>query len=211
MITLHYYPGNASLAPHMLLEELGVPYELVLVDRSRNAHKQEPYLQLNPNGLIPTLVQDGLVLWETIAILLHLADQYPDRGLAPAPGTAERAHLYKWLAHFTNTLQAEFMIYFYPERYGVREADLAGIKALAADRLTQAFQRIEAQIGDGPYLLGEAVCVADFMLLMMIRWGRLLDLPPRAMPRLSRLAQRLLSRPAVERVLAREGLTAPFI
>ncbi|HEY0845691.1 MAG TPA: glutathione S-transferase N-terminal domain-containing protein [Noviherbaspirillum sp.] len=95
MYTLYYYPGNANLAPHMLLEELGVPYELVLVDREQNAHKQADYLKLNPTGRIPVLIDRDLVLFETAAICLHLVDRHPEAGLAPAVGTAERAEFYK--------------------------------------------------------------------------------------------------------------------
>ena len=73
MLQLHYYPSNASMAPHLLLEELGVPYELKLVDRTREAHKSAEYLRLNPNGLIPVLVDGELVLYETAAICLHLS------------------------------------------------------------------------------------------------------------------------------------------
>src|SRR5262245_12992895 len=95
---LHYAPGNASMAPHMLLEELGAPFELKLVDRANMAHKSPAYLAMNPNGLIPVLEQgDGLVLYETAAILLHLADTHAGAGLAPPLGTPERAHFYKWL------------------------------------------------------------------------------------------------------------------
>src|SRR5689334_11637477 len=97
MLELHYYPGNASMAPHLLLEELGVPYALRLVDRTRQAHKAPDYLKMNPNGLIPVLTDGDLVLYETAAICLHLVDTHPDAGLAPTIGTAERAHFYKWL------------------------------------------------------------------------------------------------------------------
>jgi glutathione S-transferase len=65
MIQLFYYPGNASLTPHILLEEIGAPFELVLVDRAKAAHKSTEYLKLNPNGQIPVLLNDGLVLYET--------------------------------------------------------------------------------------------------------------------------------------------------
>jgi glutathione S-transferase len=98
MLKLHYFPGNASMAPHMLLEELGVPYELSLVDRTKQAHKSPAYLELNPNGLIPVLVDGELVLYETAAICLHLVDTHPAAGLAPALGSGDRAHFYKWLA-----------------------------------------------------------------------------------------------------------------
>lgn len=86
MLQLHYFPSNASLTPHMLLEELGVPYELKLVDRAHGAHKAPDYLALNPNGLIPVLVEahaeGDLVLYETAAICLHLVDTHPQAGLA---------------------------------------------------------------------------------------------------------------------------------
>ena len=98
MIQLHYYPGNASLIPHLLLEELGLPFELQYVDRAQSAQKSPAYLKLNPNGLIPVLVDGPLVLYETAAICLHLADAHLNSGLVPAPGTPERAHAYKWLA-----------------------------------------------------------------------------------------------------------------
>ena len=83
MIQLHYFPSNASMTPHMVLEELGVPYELVLVDRTNNAHHSPEYLKLNPNGKIPVLVDGELVLYETAAITLHLADTHAGAGLAP--------------------------------------------------------------------------------------------------------------------------------
>jgi glutathione S-transferase len=87
MYQLHYFPANANAAPHMLLEELGAKYDLLLVDRSKNAQKSKEYLKINPNGRIPTLVDKNLVLFEAAAIVLHLVDQHPDRGLAPKVGT----------------------------------------------------------------------------------------------------------------------------
>jgi glutathione S-transferase len=125
MLHLHYYPSTASMVPHIVLEELAVPYQRVLVDRAVNAHKSPEYLKLNPNGLIAVLVQDGmaggagapLVLYETAAIVLHLCDTHLGAGLAPPVGSAERAHFYKWLMWLTNTLQATLIVYFYPERW----------------------------------------------------------------------------------------------
>src|SRR5512142_475294 len=117
MVQLHYHPGNASFAPHVLLEELGEEFELRYVDRAKSAQKSPAYLRLNPNGLIPVYVDGDLVLYETAAICLHLADTHPRAGLAPAVGTAERAHLTKWLMWLTNTLQPTLMVYFYPERW----------------------------------------------------------------------------------------------
>ena len=87
MIRLYWYPGNASLVPHMLLEEIGAPFTLERVDRANNAHKSPEYLKLNPNGQIPVLVDGDLVLYETAAICMHLADTHPGAGLAPPLGS----------------------------------------------------------------------------------------------------------------------------
>ena len=94
MLQLHYFPGNASMVPHILLEELGLPFELRYVERALDAQKSADYLKLNPNGLIPVLVNRDLVLYETAAICLHLADCHPQAGLAPPQGSSERAQLY---------------------------------------------------------------------------------------------------------------------
>ena len=79
------------MIPHILLEELGVPFELKLVDRTVNAHKTPAYLKLNPNDLIPVLVDGELVLYDTAAICLHLADTHAAAGLMPVP-RPPRAH-----------------------------------------------------------------------------------------------------------------------
>src|SRR5246127_850888 len=78
MYQLHYFPSNANAAPHMVLEELGQKYDLVLVDRTMNAQKSKEYLTINPNGRIPTLVDGELVLFEAAAIVLR---QAPRSGL----------------------------------------------------------------------------------------------------------------------------------
>ena len=114
MYQLHYFPANANAAPHMLLEELGAQYELVLVDRASNAQKSAEYLKINPNGRIPTLVDGDPAMFEAAAIVLHLVDRHPDAGLAPEVGTPERAKFYQWLTFLTNSLQEELMIWQYP-------------------------------------------------------------------------------------------------
>ena len=106
MVRLYYYPGNASLLPHMMLREAGAPLELVLVDRTKDAHHAPEYLRLNPNGLIPVLSDGDVVLYETAAIAFYLAEKHPEAGLAPAPGSARRPDFLRWMVHLTNTPQA---------------------------------------------------------------------------------------------------------
>ncbi|MDP1646931.1 MAG: glutathione S-transferase family protein [Rubrivivax sp.] len=216
MITLHYHPGNASFTPHVLLHEIGAPFELHLVDRAQREHKSPAYLALNPNGLIPVLVDGELVLYETAAICLHLADTHPAAQLAPPLASAERAHFYKWLVWLTNTLQATLLHYFYPERM-VDDGNSAGaaqVKAHAQARVHGCLAQIDAQLAGhgGPWLLGEHYSAVDPYAFMLCRWTRGFDeRPAREYAHIGPFLQRVLARPAVQRAIATEQLPAPLV
>ena len=216
MITLHYFPGNASFTPHVLLHEIGAPFELQLVDRANNAHNSPAYLKLNPNGKIPVLVDGDIVLYETAAIALHLADTHPAAGLAPALGTAERAQFYKWLMWLTNTVQATLIHYFYPERM-VDEGNAAGaaqLKAHAQQKVGACLAQIDALLAGhgGPWLLGAHYSALDPFALMLCRWTRgFSDKPARDYPHIGPYLQRMLARPAVQRVFEAEKLSGPLV
>ena len=215
IVQLHYYPSTASMAPNILLEEIGQPFERVLVDRSQNVHKTQQYLQLNPNGLIPVLVDGDLVLYESAAICLHLCDTHPGAVLAPPLGGAERAHFYKWLMWLTNTLQATLMIYFYPDRWmnAGNPPGAAELKTHAETRVRVLLDLLDRELArhGGPWLLGEAYSAVDAYTLMLCRWTRHFGKPARMRPQLGPYLQRMLARPAVQRAMASEQLVAPFV
>lgn len=215
MTTLHYFPGNASMAPHLLLREIGAPFELALVDRANNAQNSPPYLRLNPNGQIPVLVDGDLVLYETAAILLHLCDTHPRAGLAPPLGTTERAHFYKWLMWLTNTMQPATKMYFYPERF-VDEGNAAGAAELKRNterRIDAMLDQLEAELArtKGPWFLGSHYSALDPFLLMLCRWTRGFARPARSLPQLGPYLQRVLARPAVLAAFKAEGLAQPWV
>ncbi len=214
-IQLHYFPGNASMTPHLLLEELGIPFELKFVDRAANAHKTPEYLKLNPNGLIPVLVDGDLVLHETAAIALYLADSYPQHQLAPALGTPERALFYKWIVWLSNSVQAMMPHYFYADRMvspGNAEGALQ-VGAQAETQLGAMFDQIDTQLAShgGPWLMGERFSALDPYTFMLCRWSRGFKRPARSLPHIAPFLARMLQRPAVQRVLASEKLSAPFV
>lgn len=215
MIQLYYYPGNASLTPHMLLEEIGVPFELLLVDRANAAHKSPEYLELNPNGQIPVLVDGDFVLYETAAICLYLADTNPQAKLAPAMQTRDRAQFYQWLMWCTNTLQAMLMHYFYAERL-VDEADEAAaaqVRSHAEERAGRMLDLLDGQLASHgrEWLLGSAFTAVDPYALMLCRWTRGFKHPARSRAHLGPYLQRVLARPAVQRTFATEKLSSPFV
>jgi glutathione S-transferase len=190
-----------------------VPFELALVDRAQGAHKSPAYLKLNPNGQIPVLVDGDLVLYESAAICLHLVDTHPAAGLAPALGTPERAHFYKWLIWMTNTLQAALMLWHYPERWAAAPGAVAQVKAAAEAKIGAMLDQLDTQLARHaePWLLGERFSALDPYALMLGRWTRSFARPARSLPQLGPYLARVLARPASQRVFEREGLGEPRV
>ena len=211
MLQLHYHPSDASLMPHILLEELGVPFALQRVDRANNAQKSPAYLKLNPNGLIPVLEDGALVVYETPAILLHLADTHPQAHLVPDLGTLERAQCYQWMVWLSNTLQATLVQYFYAERY-VDAAGVADFRARTEARIAPMLDQLEAQLQSsaGPWLLGTAYSAVDCMAFVLCCWTRNFARPANSLPALGAYLARMRQRPAVQRAAATEQLPEAF-
>ena len=209
MYQLHYFPSNANAAPHMVLEELNQNYDLVLVDRAKNAQKSKDYLKINPNGRIPTLVDGDLVMSEAAAIVLHLVDKHPEAGLAPKVGTPERAKFYQWMTFLTNSLQEELMIWQYPDRLTGTDVAATEVVRRGAEKRAGAYlDVIERHLkANGPLFLGETLSAADFYLVMLARWARPMANPPRSRPSIATLLDKVSALPAVRRAYKLEGVT----
>ena len=207
MHTLYFSPGAASLVVHWLLLELDLPHQLRLLDFEAREQKSADYLKLNPGGVVPTLVCDGEPLSEAAALVMHLADSHPDAGLAPAPGTIERARYYQWILYLANTVQPAFRNWYYPgEAAGPGNAD--AVKEQARLKIEACWERIDAHLGThGPYLLGDKLSAADFHLTMLMRWSRNLPRQATTWPALDRLAREMKARPSFKLLYEREGLS----
>ncbi|WP_376957796.1 glutathione S-transferase N-terminal domain-containing protein [Azospirillum sp. A26] len=210
MRTLYGMVSTAAMAPHILLREIGEPFELRLLDRDKAEHRSAAYLALNPHGRVPTLVDGDLVLYEAAAICLHLADSHPEAKLAPAVGTPERAEFYKWLVYLTNSVQAEMLLYFYPERYVEGAQAQAAFKAATETRLNGHFDGLDRALAGRTWLLDNTYSAVDPYLFMLCRWTRFMGRPARTLDNLGPYLARVLERPAVKVALEAEGLGAPF-
>ena len=206
MYTLYYAPGAASLVVHWLLIEIGARHELRKLDLAAREHKRPEYLALNPAGRVPTLLIHGEPMTEAAAMVMHLADAHPNFGLAPTPGTVERARYYQWIVFLANTLQPAFRDWYYPEEAaGPEHAD--AVRTRAAETIDAAWDQVEAHLARrGPYLLGPSVSAADFLLTMLMRWSRNLPRQATEWPQLGALAQRMKARPGFRLLYEREGL-----
>ena len=198
-LSLYWRPGTAAMAPHAALAEIGAPYELVRVERDQ-AQTDPGYLALNPLGVVPTLVAGDVVLTESAAILLHLADRHPEARLAPV----DRAQYYRWLVFLTNTLQTALLRVFYPERYGDES-----VRELAAAEAGRHFDLIDRTLEGREWLAAEHRTAADLFLFMLTRWGRRLEPAAWSRPNIRAHFLRTLALPGVRRMVAEQELELP--
>ena len=127
--TLYYAPGSASLLVHWLLIELELPHELRLVDTAAKAQKSPDYLALNPNGVVPTLVIDGMPQYEAAALAMLLAERHPQAGFAPAIGDPRRADYMQWMFNLANMVQPLFRQWWYPAEPAGEAREAGGASA----------------------------------------------------------------------------------
>jgi glutathione S-transferase len=203
---LYYYPRNASLAPHLVLEELGLEFKLILVDREANAHNSADYLALNPTGKIPALVDNDLVMFESAAICLYLCEHSASSNLIPQVNTSSRALFYQWLMYLTNTIQSGLMVYYYPERHTTDKAATAEISAAQEGRITEMFALLDRALVGKNFLVSEHITVCDYFLLMLCMWAEEFTKPPLSFPHLGAHLRKLTKRRAVLEVCKREQL-----
>lgn len=205
MYKLFYYPRNASWAPHMLLAELGVEYELVLVDRKSEAQKSADYLKLNPTGRIPTLVNGDQVIYESAAIALYLCEKHPESGLIPEQNSPNRAEFFQWLFYLTTSIQSELMLYFYPEKHTMDKASAHHISKAQEKRLTDMFKLVDKELQAKQYLLGEQISVCDYFLFMLSHWASGFEKAPLSFEHLGRYLRQLAHRDSIKTVSRVEG------
>ncbi|MBI3452444.1 MAG: glutathione S-transferase N-terminal domain-containing protein [Rhodospirillales bacterium] len=207
-VKLYYSPGACSLAPHIVLEEIGEPFEAVRVPIGDGAHRQPAYLAINPHGRIPALEIDGTIITEAPAILAFLARHRPDSDLLPADPVQEGKCL-EFLAWLSSSVHTAYAQVRRPERYVDDEPDYPPVMEKGRANIARHFAEIESILESGPYAVAGRYTVVDPFLLVFYHWGvgRYLSFDmARDYPAWTQHADALLARPAVQRALAREGI-----
>ncbi len=195
---LYHAPQSRSTRPRWLLEEIGVPYDLVRLDMKQNDHKTPEYLRVHPHGQVPALVDGDLTLLESAAICMHLADKYPDAKLAPGLGTPARARYYQWVVYTMATLEPPVLDVFL-NTIQLPEAERSAAKADAGrTRFAEVARVISDGLGHQPYLLGEQFSAADIMVGGTLAWASFMGLLD-GQPTLGAYVERLVQRPAYQR------------
>jgi glutathione S-transferase len=207
-IVLYYSPGSCSLAPHIVLNEIGQPFELRKFATADRANYSAEYLAVNPKGRIPALQIDGFVLTEVPAILAYLGRRFPGAGLYPADAAEPEARCLELLAWSSNTVHVAFAQLFRPERFVPDEQSHSAVKESGRLNYERCLRDMEERLRHQEYALGAGFSVVDPFWLVFYRWGVRSDYDMRnRFPAYTAYAERLCKRASVERALSAEGIS----
>ena len=205
-IKLYYAPGACSLASHIAIEEVGVPYETVRLNLAEGDQRKPEYLRLNPRGRVPTCVVDGHVITENVGIIAYFAGGYPQAGIWPKD-TWHQALAISTMAWLSNTVHACYGHLVRPARYADDAASQESIKAKARTMYEEYLREIDSLLAGRKWAIGERYSAVDGYLLVFYRWGNRAGLPVKELANYTRLVDKVLARPAVKKVMADEGVT----
>jgi glutathione S-transferase len=196
--TLYARYNAGSLAPQIILEEIGAPYRIVWI--GSGTEEVERYRRINPNGKIPALtLPDGTAVYESAAILVHLSQAHPAAGLAPTVGSAGHALFLQWMVFLSANVYEAILRYYYPDRYSTGGASAAeGIQAQALSDYARHLELVHRALR--PYVLGADFTAADPYLYMLASWypGGVAAIETR-LPGLLRHAELVRARPSTRK------------
>lgn len=207
MLTLFYSPVACSVASHIVLEEIGAPYELKPTHILAGEHRSDSYLRINPQGRVPTLIVDGRILTESVAILTFLARSFPEKRLLPED-TFEEARCLSIMAWFASAVHPTFRHFGRPERFSDDPAAYASIKQAGRKTFWSYCQEIDSMLEGREWMMGNQYTVCDAYALVFYAWFFLpdkpIELPVEDLRNYTEFAKRMLMRPAVRVALERE-------
>lgn len=206
MLTLYYSPGACSLAPHIVLAEIGVPFELILVSTADGSTRSSKHLQVNPKGRVPVLDTEHERITEASAIMTWLALMHPEKELiANTPlGLARTIEWMNWLAGIHAAVIAQN---WRTERFSDDESAHQKIQHKGMENLQQTYEQIESLLKDRTWAVADTYSVADPYLLVFFRWGNRLGLDMSQFPGWTEHAKNMQQREAVKSVLATEEIS----
>ncbi len=198
---LYYSPGACSLSPHIALHEAGLAFEAIPAPtKTHKLPDGTDYYTINPLGYVPLLeLDDGTRLREGPAIVQYIADQAPDKHLAPANGTLARYQLQSWLNFISTEVHKGFSPLFNP-------ATPEEYKTMARAKLRERLQWVDGELAGKQYLMGEQFTVADGYLFTVTNWAPHVQVDLAGLSNLAAYRERVAARPAVQAAMKAEGL-----
>lgn len=192
MVTLYHSPWTRATGVRILLEELGAPYDLHVLNRQKGENRDPDFLAINPLGKVPAIEHDGVVVTEQVAIYIYLADAFAERGLAPAIADRLRGPYLRWLAFYGSSFEPALV-----DKHLQREPGPASMSPYGT--YEGVIDLVAAQLATGPFLLGERFTAADVLWGTALSWTMQFELVPQR-PEFSNYVNRINSRPSVRKV-----------
>jgi glutathione S-transferase len=193
-ITLYYSPQSRAMGTRVLLEELGAPYDLHVLNMKAGEQRQPAYLAINPLGKVPAIQHGGALVTEQVAICIYLADLFPQAGLTPTIGDPLRGPFLRWIAYYGSSFEPALIDKF------MKREPMPMTQSPYADYDTM-LGAIEAQLSKGPYLFGDRMTAADILWGVAFRWTMMFGIVPKKDVFVS-YSERITSRPAFQRISA---------
>jgi len=198
--------GSGAFSTEAALAEAGAPYAFHAVSLQENEQKKPEFLALNPSGKVPALrLPEGEVMTESAAILLAIADRFPDARLLPPEGSTARAQAYRWLAFMTSEIYPMVELSDYPERFAPEGAEAEALRGKARERIRERLLIVERSL-EGPWFLSSGFSILDIYAAMFTRWRASIGpdwLAEGHIPRLEAVCAALRKRPAIAPVWTR--------
>ena len=205
-IKLYYAPGACSLASHIALEEVGIPYTTHRLILANGEQRSPEYLKINPRGRVPSLVVDGQVLTENVGIMAFVAGGYGQGKIWPKD-TWLQSKCLSTMAWLSNTVHPAYGHYFRAERYVDDPQAREAVKAKGLANFHDCLKEIDRLLQGHRWSIGDRYSVVDGYLLVFYRWGNRSKLPVASLANYTRLVKEVMGRPAVSKVMADEGIT----
>lgn len=200
---LYSFSGSCALAAHIVLEWIGKPYTVQLVEKEDLA--KPAYLKLNPNAKVPTIDEDGWVLYENAAILNYLADKYPEAKLGGDGTLRGRAEVNRWMAVINSDMHPTFKPLFGTTSYLGDQSAIDKTKEAARTELRAYFERLDQQLAKNKWLAGSR-SIADPYLFVLLRWSKAVKVDLSGLENLKEFEQCMRADPGVQKALKDEHL-----
>ena len=206
MFTVYGDKGSGAFSAEAALAEAGAPYDFHLISLEKNEQKKPEFLAINPSGKMPAVkLPEGQIITESLAILLTIADHFPNAHLLPNQASVERAYAYRWLAFMAAEIYPMVEISDYPERFAPEGDEAKALRRKARERIRERLLIVERQVA-GPWFLPSGFSILDIYAAMFSRWrGSLGKEWANAghIPKLDALSKALSQRPALREIWKR--------
>lgn len=200
---LYALAGACSMVPHTALEWAKIDYQLELVDHA--TIKSEAYLQINPQGQVPLLVEGDFILTQNTAIVHYIDTLYPQAQIFGGGNQQQKALAKQWLAYFNADVHPTFGALFYPQKYVTNEQAIEELKQSAVQKIHLAFTRANTALLDKPFITGHQITIADVYLYVLLRWATSLKLDLAAHTKLPDFISQVENNAGVQAVLIQEN------